>query len=134
MNDPKIATSKKTHVKTILLAARVVGTIWLVVCLFGFISFFLEGSKTTPKPPDILGIATVVCFLIAFCGLIIAWWRAGFGGFVSLFGFILAAILFKMNPDFTFNLPIFVIVLLPSVLYLAYWWDEKKSSARNSKS
>jgi hypothetical protein len=132
MTDIKNVSRKKTPIKTIRLAARVVGVIWLVVCLFGFISFFLEGSKSAPKPPDILGIATIVSFLIGFCGLIVAWWLSGIGGFISLVGFIMTAIIFKLNPNFIFNLPIFVIILLPSFLYLASWWDEKKSSERNS--
>jgi hypothetical protein len=127
MDNNKTVSKKNTPVRTIRLAARVTGTIWLVICLFGFISFFLEGSKTTTKQPDILGIATIVCFLIAFSGLIIAWWRSGTGGFVSLFGFIAAGVLFKMNPEFIFSLAFFIIVLLPSILYLADWWFAPKA-------
>jgi hypothetical protein len=133
MKDNNRVSKKSASIPTIRLAARVVGTIWLAICLFGFISFFLEGSKPVNSSRDILGIATIVCFLIAFCGLIIAWWRSGIGGFMSLFGFITAAVLFKLNPKYIFSLLFFVIVLLPSILYLADWWFSAKET-QNPKS
>jgi hypothetical protein len=129
MNDVTNISKKGTDLKTLRMAARVIGAIWIVICLFAFISFFLEGTPknadTAPKPPDILGIATIICFIIGFCGLIIAWWREGIGGFLSLFGFILTGVLFKLNPNFIFSYIFFIILLLPSVLYLMYWWGVK---------
>lgn len=138
MSDINSILQNKTSLKTIRLAARVIGTIWLVICLFGFIGFFLEGTKghesAVPKPLDILGIATISCFILGFFGLIIAWWRAGIGGLISLFGFIITGVLFKINPNYILSPPFFVLILLPSILYLAYWWGDKKSSTGNSGS
>jgi hypothetical protein len=131
MNEITSIAKKNNASKSILLAARVIGTLWLVICLFLFVGYFLEGIQRHPgvesKPPDVLGIATVIFLLIGLVGLLIAWWREGIGGFLSLFGFIIAGALVIIDPNLIFSLPFFVIILLPSILYLAYWWQSKKS-------
>lgn len=132
MSDINNILKKIIPIKNTRLAARVVGTIWLVICLLGIVIFFLMGTEkhidAAPESTDVLGIVTLVFFFIAFLGLIIAWWRSGIGGFISLFGFVISGVLFKLNPDLIFIPPFFVIVLLPSILYLADWW-----SANNQK-
>jgi hypothetical protein len=137
MNEVTKIQKRGTSSKSTRLAARVIGTIWLSIGLFFLIGSLFEHPKTpgaVPKPPDILGIATIVCMLIAFGGLILAWWKEGLGGFISLSGFIIAGALLIIDPDLNFSLPIFVILMVPSILYLVYWWDERKLSAGNSKS
>ena len=123
--------SNKTPSKSLRLTARITGTIFVIICLFLIVVAFLEGnqskSSTVSKPHDIVGIAAVVFLLIALTGLIIGWWRAGIGGLISLFGFIIAGVLFIIDPKLIFNLPVFLILLVPSILYLAYWWEAKKS-------
>ena len=131
MNEVTINSKKKTPSKGLRLTARITGTIFVLICLFLIVVAFLEGnqsnSSTVSKPHDILGIAAVVFLLIALTGLIIGWWRAGIGGLISLFGFIIAGVLFIINPKLIFSLPVFLILLVPSMLYLAYWWEAKKS-------
>ena len=131
MNEIANNSKKKTPLKSLRLTARITGTIWVVFSLFLIVVAFLEGnqskSSTVSKPHDILGIAAVVFLFIALTGLIIGWWRAGIGGLISLFGFIIAGVLFIINPKLIFSLPVFLILLVPSMLYFAYWWEAKKS-------
>jgi hypothetical protein len=64
MIDTNNISQKSTPIKTLHLAARVIGST---------IEQNIKNSGAYSKPPDILLIATVVCLLIAFCGLIIVW-------------------------------------------------------------
>lgn len=129
MNDIKTISQKSNSSKSIRLAARITGTIWLSIGLFFVIGSIFEQrpgkSEAAFKPPDILMLVTLICVLAAFGGLIVAWWKEGLGGFISLLGFIAAGALLIIDPDLNFSLPVFVILLVPSILYLAYWRDEK---------
>ena len=133
----EIAKNSKNNIplKSLRLTARITGTIWVVFSLFLIVVAFLEGnqskSTTVSEPHDILGIVAVVFLLIALTGLIIAWWRAGIGGLISFFGFIIAGVLFIIDPKLIFSLPVFLILLVPSVLYLVYWWLVEKSNHRH---
>lgn len=120
--------SKKALSKSSLQTARIIGTIWASFYLFAIVFGYLEEIQIKPDHvsiPDFLQIPIAVCLLIAAIGLIIAWWRAGIGGFISLFGFIIAEVLSLIDPKFVFPLLIFAISLLPSILYLGYWWKGK---------
>lgn len=114
--------------KNLRLAARIVGTIWVLILLFIFIGEFIEGhtrnSGAARTPPDIFGIAIVICLGIGVAGLVIAWWREGLGGLISLLGFVVAGALLIVDPKLNFSI-IFLIVLIPSILFLAYWKDSK---------
>jgi hypothetical protein len=138
MNEITNNSKKKAPSKGIRMAARIIGTLWVLICLFLFVGYYLEGIKRNAgvpsKPPDIYGIATVVCLFIAFGGLIIAWWREGIGGFISLSGFIIAGVLVIIDPKLNFSIFFFGLLLLPSILYLVYWWEVKRASAEKSKS
>ena len=128
--------SKKTPSKSSLQTARIIGTIWASLYLVAIVFGYLENIQIKPghvSTPDFLLIPIVACLLIAVTGLIIAWWRAGIGGFISLFAFITAEVLSLIDPKFIFPLLLFAISLLPSILYLIYWWKVKKSSAENSQ-
>jgi hypothetical protein len=124
---------KNPSSKTLGLTARITAILWVFIFLFFGIGYYLEGLQRhageAPKPPDKLGIVVVVSINIALAGLIVGWWREGLGGFISLFGFILAGILVIIDPLLDFNIIFFLLILLPTFLYLAYWWDNKKSTA-----
>ena len=137
MNEITNNSKKKTPSKSSLQTARIIGTIWISFYLFAIVIGYLEHIEIKPghvSTPNYLLIPIVACILIALTGLFIAWWRAGIGGFISLFGFIIAEVLSIIDPKFIFPLLIFAISLLPSILYLVYWWKGKKSSAENFKS
>ena len=136
MNEITNNSKKKTPSKSSLQTARIIGTIWASFYLFAIVFGYLEEIQIKPghvSTPDFLQIPIAVCLLIAVTGLIIAWWRAGIGGLISLFGFIIAEVLSLIDPKFIFPLLMFAISLLPSILYLVYWWKVKKSSAENSQ-
>jgi hypothetical protein len=137
MNEMTNDSKQKTPSKSLLQTARIIGTIWASFYLLAIVFGYLEEIQIKPghvSTPDFLQIPIVVCLLIAVTGLIIAWWRAGIGGFVSLFGFIIAEVLSLIDPKFIYPLLIFAVSLLPSILYLVYWWKAKKSTTENSKS
>jgi len=129
MNEITNNSKKNTPSTSLRLIARITGTIWVIFYLFVIVVGYLESIQIKPghvsQPDDILLIPIVACLLIALTGLIIAWWRAGIGGLISLFGFIIVEVLSIISPKFIFPLPIFAISLLPSILYLVYWWKVK---------
>jgi hypothetical protein len=67
---------------------------------------------------------TVVCFFLALAGLVIALWREGIGGLIAFIGMLGVVIVILNNPDFNASLML-LIILIPSLLYLLYWWLAK---------
>jgi len=135
MNDIINNPGNRTPSKGLRLAARIIGTLWVLICIFLFVGYYLEGIQRNAgapsKPPDVFGIVIVISLSIALCGLIIAWWREGIGGFISLFGIIIAGALLIIDPKLDFSLPVFSILSVPSILYLSYWWLAEKSNHRH---
>ncbi|MEI6577441.1 MAG: hypothetical protein WCO63_14790 [Bacteroidota bacterium] len=120
-------TQKRTSSKGLLTTARIIGGLWVFFCLFGLIGYGMEGYQRTGilMPTDWLGFATVVCLLAGLAGLVVAFWRPGPGGFISLTGFTLSAIFMTIDPLLNFSI-IFLILYIPSAMYLSYWWNRKK--------
>ncbi len=121
-------SAKANPSKSLRLTARIIGTLWILICLTLFIGYYIEGlqrnSGTIPPKPDIFGIFVLVCMAIGLVGLIIAWWNEGLGGLISVIGFLLAGTLLIIDPKLNFS-PVFLIAFVPSMLYLAYWKDTK---------
>jgi len=138
MNEISNNSKKITPSTSLRLTARITGTIWILFFLFVIVVGYLEDIQIKPghvsQPNDILVIPIVSCLLIALTGLFIAWWRPGIGGVISLLGFIMVEVLSIFSPKFTLPFPIVAISLLPSIMYLVYWWKVRKSSSENSKS
>jgi formate hydrogenlyase subunit 3/multisubunit Na+/H+ antiporter MnhD subunit len=63
---------------------------------------------------------------IAMAGLILAWWKEGLGGGISLVCFIWLS--FQLSSDHFngFILATVIIVSVPCVLYLVYWWKRSR--------
>ena len=85
----------------------------------------LEGLN---KPNPEFNTYTIILFImwgIGLAGLILALWKEGLGGIISLLSFIIFNILAAINTTqgsgYTFVLLLFMI---PSILYLVYWWLE----------
>lgn len=93
----------------------------------------LEGRNKPGPGLDTYTIITFVVWGIGLAALLLAIWKPGIGGLISLFSFIVFNILVAVNPNpdssYTFGLLIF---LLPSILFLLFWWL-KKSAIKNSK-
>ena len=108
--------------------ARILGTLMVLFTLFMFIGEIMEGQKrhieSAPASftPLLLIIFTV--WGIALAGLVLAIWKEGLGGIISLSGFILTFILNLFNKEASMRwsaITVFLIFCIPSILYLVYW-------------
>ena len=104
-------------------SARILGTIEVVLLFYlTFNEFREEINSNSPSP--LLTLINGQYFLavtltIAFIGLIIAYWKEGLGGGISLASFI---VLFIGWSDFHVNFILgMVLASLPAILYFTYW-------------
>jgi len=125
----KMKTS--TTISIIRWTARIIGTLIVVLTLFIGIGETLESYRkhgaAAADPFDILMIITFSFWGIGLAGLILALWKEGLGGLISLISFIIFFCLIAINPkpEVHFMSTLFIF-LIPSVLYLCYWWFAKK--------
>jgi hypothetical protein len=121
--------NKKLWVSILRWTARSIGTLLVLssVILAGLdiIEKHTKQAGFLSNPHEGLMILTIVCFLFALTGLVIALWREGIGGLIALIGMLGVVILIFNNPDFNPSLML-LIFLIPSLLYLLYWWLAKK--------
>lgn len=108
--------------------ARITGILLVAFTLIIFIGEFIEGQQRQPGPllasytPIILII--FVIWGIALAGLVLALWKEGLGGIISLIGYMLVYILNLFNKEASMKanaIVIFLIFCIPSLLYLVYW-------------
>jgi hypothetical protein len=124
---------KMKSINIIRWTASIIGTLMVAFTLIFFIGSILEGRNKPGPGLDTYTIITFVVWGIGLAALLLAIWKPGIGGLFSLFSFIVFNILVAVNPNpdssYTFVLLIF---LLPSILFLLFWWL-KKSAIKNSK-
>jgi hypothetical protein len=100
--------------------ARVIGIVWVL-----FLLAFLIGEGVPPlsKMPvrEVLFLAGIGCL---FLGLILAWFREGWGGLLSVAGWVLISIL-AGRPAWTF---FFAAPGLMGVIHLLCWWKLRGAS------
>ncbi len=106
----------------LLRAARILGTFELIMLFYLSLNEFreeIQNNSTSPLLTMINGqYFLAVTLTITFIGLIIAYWKEGLGGGISLASLIL---LFIVWSDFHVSLILGMgIVSVPSVLYVAY--------------
>ncbi len=119
--------------------ARVVGTLLVLFTLFIVIGEMIDGyhknGKTDLETFNILQIITFVFWFFGLAGMILAWWKEGAGGILSFICTVIFLILVKVNanvnPEARFTVILFIF-LIPSVLFIIYWWLTKKA-ARNER-
>jgi hypothetical protein len=104
-------------------STRILGTIEVVLLFYlTFIEFKEEIKNHSPSPLFTLingQYFLAVTLTIAFIGLIIAYWKEGLGGGITLVSFI---VLFIGWSDFHVNFILGMgLISLPSILYVAYW-------------
>ncbi|MEI8006820.1 MAG: hypothetical protein WCI48_11485 [Bacteroidota bacterium] len=104
-------------------SARILGTIEVVFLFYlAFTEFREEINNNSPSP--LLTMINGQYFLtvaltIAFTGLIIAYWKEGLGGGISLASF---SVLFIGWADFHVGFILgMVLASLPAILYFTYW-------------
>jgi hypothetical protein len=124
--------------------ARIAGTLMVLFTLLMFIGGIIEGQKRhagsalssfTP-----LMLIIFALWGIALAGLVLAIWKEGLGGIISLLSFILMYILNLFNKEASMRgnaITIFLFFCIPSILYLVYWKlkkdDERKASSVKSE-
>ena len=104
-------------------SARILGTIEVVLLFYlTFIKFREEINNHSPSPFLTLingQYFLAVTLTIAFTGLIIAYWKEGLGGGISLAGYI---VLFIGWSDFHVSFILgMMLASLPAILYFTYW-------------
>ena len=121
--------NKPSSNRILLWAARIIGTAMVAFTLFFFIGYLIEGRHKTGPGPDIYTIIIFVVWGIGLAGLLLALWKPGTGGFISLLGFIAFNILAAVNPnpDSRYTI-VLLLFFLPSILFLMYWWLKKTSN------
>jgi hypothetical protein len=126
----EVETSREvTPLKGLRLAARIAGTLLVAFCLLFLVGYLMEGIERNEGkfaiPGDWMGVATEFFIFVGLAGLIVAYWREGTGGLISLIAFILAAMFLIADPELTFSF-IFLFIFIPTFLYLGYWWGVKR--------
>ena len=124
--------------------ARITGILWVVFTLFIFIGESIEGQQRHPGSglSSFTPIILIIFFIwgIALAGLVLALWKEGLGGIISLIGFMLTYILNLFNKQASMKenaIGVFLIFSIPSILYLVYWKlnndDLKKANITKSE-
>jgi hypothetical protein len=124
--------------------ARISGILIVAFTLFFFIGEIIEGQQRhagsalasfTP-----LMLIIFVIWGIALAGLVLALWKEGLGGIISLVCYMLVYILNLFNKEATNSahfITVFLIFSIPSILYLVYWKlnkdDLRKAAIKKSE-
>jgi hypothetical protein len=118
--------------------ARVTGLLLVSFTLIIFIGESIEsqhrqpGSELASYTPLILII--FFFWAIALASLVLALWKEGTGGLISLVSFFIMYILNLFNKEASMRgnaISVFLIFSVPSILYLIYW-KLKKDELNNS--
>ena len=109
--------------------ARIIGTLLvlfsIILVVGGMLESYNKHGVSLFDNFDILIITTFVILIVGLTGLILAIWKEGKGGIISLFSFIVLIFLVGINPEANFTYGLFI-YLIPSVLYIYCWWSTKK--------
>ena len=119
---------KKLPYNGIRWTARISGTLLVAFTLFFVIASFIDSmNRNNGSPMASLSTLIIIIFIIwaiALAALILAIWKEGIGGVISLGCFILMYILNLFNTEASMRagaFPVFVIFSVPSILFLIYW-------------
>ena len=137
MSDKKLYNGIRT-------TARIVGAVIVAVVLFIVIQEYIEELNPGVSPGaafvslissiDGMLFEWVLCG-IALAGLILAYWKEGLGGGIALVCFIWLFSRLSSGHFNVFILAAVIIVSIPCILYLVYWWkmysrDKKLNSGQ----
>jgi len=112
--------------------ARVTGTLLVIFTLAFGLATFIDGlGRNNGSPFSSFSLLIIIIFIIwglALAGLVLALWKEGLGGCISLISFVSMYILNLFNkaaPNRGGAVFVFLIFSIPSLLYLLYWWKTK---------
>jgi hypothetical protein len=68
-------------------------------------------------------------------GLLLALWKEGLGGIISLSALVLMFLSGLFEPEATKEAMLWVVIILavPGILYTRYWWESKKNIGTEGK-
>lgn len=119
---------KKIPYNGLRWTARISGTLLVVFTLFFVIASLIDSmNRNNGSLFSSFSTLIIIIFIIwgvALAGLILALWKEGIGGFISLGSFILMYILNLFNTEASMRagaFPVFLIFSVPSILFLIYW-------------
>lgn len=127
--------SKDSSANKIRWIARIVGSFLVVFTLVFVIGTFIDegigrNSSSHQSSFNFLMIVVFVIWGFALAGLVLALWKEGLGGGISFACFALMGILNMFNAEQTNKTKVliaFLIFMIPSLLYIYYWWLKKRS-------
>jgi hypothetical protein len=120
-------------------SARITGILMVLFTLFMLIGEVIDGqSRHTESLLASYTPLVLIIFItwgIALAGLVLALWKEGLGGVISLLSFMLMYILNLFNKEASMRgdaITVFLFFCIPSILYLVFWKlkkdDERKAS------
>ena len=103
-------------------AARIFGTLLVIFGLFFFIGSMIEGAQNQGSGLETYNIIVFAVVGIGFAALILAWWKEGLGGIIAFISILIFNLLAALSPvEGSRYLPMLLIPLIPSILFLLYW-------------
>ena len=108
--------------------ARIMGSALVCFTLVFLVGSMMEDTGQPFKMPSAIITVIFIVWIISLASLILAWWKEGLGGWISLAGFISMYILNLFNTEASLRggaIFIFLFFSIPSLLYIAYWWGTK---------
>ena len=126
---------KKSFEQIIRLIARISGSFLVVFTVVFGIATFIDSLGRNTAPPPLSSLIQIIfaIWAIALAGLVLALWKEGLGGFISLVSFLTMCILNFFNPDAPDSkgaILVFLIFSLPALLYIYYWVLTKNTSSK----
>jgi hypothetical protein len=125
--------SKNSSLNSIRWIARITGTLLAVLVLL-FATFSIAGEiKEDGYTYSLAQILTFFFWGVAMLGLLLALWKEGLGGIISLSCLVLMYIagLFEPEVNRSAMLGVELVLAVPAVLYILYWWASKRKNTRN---
>ncbi len=118
--------------------ARITGTLLVIFSLVVGIGLIIDAvqNNLAPFSPYPLGKLSFMFLGIAILGLLMALWKEGLGGLISLLCLLISYVLGVFIPEsdkvgMLLNVSVYAI---PSFLYIVYWWMNKRKPVHNVNS
>jgi hypothetical protein len=109
--------------------ARIIALLFVIFFLFMFIGESI-GSSSHNAHLHWRDYILLSLWGITIIGLLIGLWREGLGGLLSLVSTLVQIIILKSEGHSNFNYFYFYIFLVPSILYIIYWYFNKTMRAK----
>lgn len=120
----------RTGINIIRWSARILGLLLIIFCLIFFIGERLESQN----PIDTYNKWVFAALGIGLAALILAWWKEGLGGIISLVSFMVFNLLAAFSPvEGSRYLSILLFPLIPSFLHVLAWWLTKNAIKNESQ-